>query len=214
MAPNTVSGSAAADDILPGALYSPGSFDGRGDVVFTGAGADSIDSALASGHSNRIFSGSGEDVVYAGQRDVITGGSGDDEIWATEGDGNRLSGGAGNDSLILGSSDNRALGGAGNDRFYVLGGAGSNTLNGGSGADQFWLITEPGDAPSAKQFVMDFQAGEDKVGLQGVAFSSLSFSQVGANAVLMVAGLEVGYFTNLSTASLNNQTNFAGLAAS
>jgi glycerophosphoryl diester phosphodiesterase len=214
MAPNTVSGSAAADDILPGALYSPGSFDGRGDVVFSGAGADSIDSALASGHSNRIFSGSGEDVVYAGQRDVITGGSGDDEIWATEGDGNRLSGGAGNDSLILGSSDNRALGGDGNDRFYVLGGAGSNTLNGGSGADQFWLITEPGDAPSAKQFVMDFQAGEDKVGLQGVAFSSLSFSQVGANAVLMVAGLEVGYFTNLSTASLNNQTNFAGLAAS
>lgn len=214
MAPNTVSGSAAADDILPGALYSPGSFDGRGDVVFSGAGADSIDSALASGHSNRIFSGSGEDVVYAGQRDVITGGSGDDEIWATEGDGNRLSGGAGNDSLILGSSDNRALGGDGNDRFYVLGGAGSNTLNGGSGADQFWLITEPGDAPSAKQIVMDFQAGEDKVGLQGVAFSSLSFSQVGANAVLMVAGLEVGYFTNLSTASLNNQTNFAGLAAS
>jgi glycerophosphoryl diester phosphodiesterase len=214
MAPNTVSGSAAADDILPGALYSPGSFDGRGDVVFTGAGADSIDSALASGHSNRIFSGSGEDVVYAGQRDVITGGSGDDEIWATEGDGNRLSGGAGNDSLILGSSDNRALGGDGNDRFYVLGGAGSNTLNGGSGADQFWLMREPGDAPSAKQIVMDFKAGEDKVGLQGVAFSSLSFSQVGANALLMVAGLEVGYFTNLSAASLNNQTNFAGLAAS
>jgi hypothetical protein len=30
----------------------------------------------------------------------------------------------------------------------------------------------------------------------------------------MVAGLEVGYFTNLSAASLNNQTNFAGLAAS
>ena len=214
MAPNTVSGSAEADDILPGALYSPGSFDGRADVVFSGAGADSIDSALASGHSNRIFSGSGEDVVYAGKRDVITGGSGDDELWATEGDGNRLSGGLGNDSFILGSSDNRALGGGGNDRFYVLGGAGSNTLNGGSGADQFWLMSEAGDAPSAKQIVMDFKTGEDLVGLQGVAFASLSFSQVGADALLKVAGLEVGLFTSLSATSLNNQANFAGLVMS
>jgi hypothetical protein len=59
---------------------------------------------------------------------------------------------------------------------------------------------------------MDFQLGSDKVGLQGVAFSSLSFSQVGADALLKVAGVEVGHFNNLSAASLNNQTNFAGLS--
>jgi len=214
LAPNLVVGSDGDDDILPGSLYRPGSFDGRGDIVFTGSGSDSIDSALAPGHSNRIFSGSGGDVIYAGARDSITGGRDDDALWATDGDGNRLSGGFGNDSFFLGSSANRALGGAGEDRFYVLGGAGTNHLNGGEGADQFWLVSESGDRPIAKQVVIDFQLGSDKVGLQGVAFSSLSFSQVGADTLLKVAGLEVGLFTNLSAASLNNQLNFAGLHSS
>jgi glycerophosphoryl diester phosphodiesterase len=58
---------------------------------------------------------------------------------------------------------------------------------------------------------MDFQLGVDKVGLQGETFSSLSFSQVGADTLLKVAGVEVGHFTNLSAASLNSQANFAGL---
>jgi hypothetical protein len=49
------------------------------------------------------------------------------------------------------------------------------------------------------------------VGLQGVAFSSLSFSQVAGDTVLKVAGVEVGHFANLSAASLNSQANFAGL---
>ena len=152
------------------------------------------------------------DSIYAGTRDVITGGSGDDWIYAEAGDGNRLSGGLGNDSFIIGSSTNRALGGAGDDKFYVLESAGTNHLNGGAGSDQFWLVSDIGDRPAAKQFVMDFQLGSDKVGLHGVAFSTLSFSQVGADALLKVAGDEVGHFTNLSVASLNSLTNFAGLA--
>jgi Ca2+-binding RTX toxin-like protein len=94
----------------------------------------------------------------------------------------------------------------------VLEGAGTNYLNGGAGADQFWLVKDIGDLPTAKQFVMDFQLGTDKVGLQGVAFSTLSISQVGADALLKVAGVEVGHFTNLSAASLNSLTNFAKLA--
>jgi len=59
--------------------------------------------------------------------------------------------------------------------------------------------------------VMDFKAGEDKVGLRGVSFSSLSFEQVGADTLLSVAGVAVGHFTNLSASALNNQANFAGL---
>jgi Ca2+-binding RTX toxin-like protein len=107
---------------------------------------------------------------------------------------------------------NRALGGEGNDKFTILDGAGTNYLNGGAGSDQFWLISAPGDKPAAKQFVMDFKAGEDKVGLQGVSFSSLSFTQVGTDTLLSVTGTAVGHFTNVSAASLNNQANFAGLA--
>ena len=184
-----------------------------GNTIFTGAGEDQVDVALSDGFENRIFTGSGVDTIYAGTRDVITGGSGDDWFSAEAGDGNRLSGGLGDDTFIIGSSNNRALGGAGNDKFYVLGGAGTNHLNGGAGADQFWLVSEIGDRPAAKQFVMDFKVGEDKVGLQGIAFTSISFSQVNGDTLLKVAGLDVGHFTNISAASLNNQGNFAGLLA-
>jgi Ca2+-binding RTX toxin-like protein len=184
-----------------------------GNTIFTGAGDDEVDVALSDGFENKVFTGSGADTIYAGTRDVITGGSGDDWFSAEAGDGNRISGGLGNDTFILGSASNRTLGGAGDDKFYVQGGAGTNHLNGGAGADQFWLVSEIGDRPAAKQFVMDFQLGLDKVGLQGVAFSSLSFTQVGSDTLLKVAGVEVGHFTNLSAASLNNQGNFAGLLA-
>ena len=204
-------GTAGVDDSFSSEAIKLQGFDGKGDVLFTGAGADQVDIALLSGSANRIFTGSDQDVIYAGTSDVITGGSDDDSIWALDGDGNRLSGGLGNDTFIIGSSNNRALGGAGNDKFSILEAAGRNYLNGGGGSDQFWLISGSGDLPAAKQFVIDFKPGEDKVGLQGVGFSSLSFSQLGADTLLKVAGVEVGHFTNLSAASLNSQANFVGL---
>ena len=182
-----------------------------GNTIFTAAGDDEVDVALSDGFKNQIFTGSGKDTIYAGTRDVITGGSGDDGIWATGGNGNRLSGNAGDDDFFIGSSGNRALGGAGNDIFSILEGAGTNHLNGGAGADEFWLVSGPGESPAAKQFVMDFKVGEDKVGLQGVSFSSLGFTQMGADTLLKVAGVEVGQFSNVSVASLNSRSNFIGL---
>jgi alkaline phosphatase len=184
----------------------------KANTLFTGAGADVVDSETNSGFRNTIFTGSADDVIYAGSRDVITGGGGADQIWATGGDGNRLSGNGGDDDFVIGTMGNRALGGEGNDKFTILDGAGTNYLNGGAGSDQFWLISAPGDKPGAKQFVMDFKAGEDLVGLRGVAFADLSFSQVGTDTLLSVTGTAVGHFTNVSAASLNNQANFAGLA--
>jgi hypothetical protein len=204
-------GSAGDDDTFSSDAIKLQGFDGKVDVLFTGAGADSVDIETLSGSDNRIFTGSGADVIYAGSRDVITGGSGNDVIYADGGNGNRLSGNAGDDDIIIGSSGNRALGGLGDDRFEILETAGTNYLNGGAGYDQFWLISAPGDKPAAKQFVMDFTAGEDKVGLRGVAFSALSFSQVGGDTLLKVNGTEVGHFMNVGASILNNQTNFAGL---
>jgi len=183
----------------------------KANTISTGAGADVVDSELNSGFRNTIFTGSGADVINAGSRDVITGGSGDDVISALGGDGNRLSGMSGDDQFIIGTTANRALGGAGNDKFIILESAGTNYLNGGAGADEFWLVSGPGDSPAAKQFVMDFKVGEDKVGLQGVSFSSLVFSQVGADTLLNVAGVEVGQFSNVSVSSLNSRSNFIGL---
>jgi hypothetical protein len=58
---------------------------------------------------------------------------------------------------------------------------------------------------------MDFTAGEDKVGLRGLAFSALSFTQVGGDTLLKMGATELGHFTNMSASVLNNQSNFAGL---
>jgi alkaline phosphatase len=184
----------------------------KANTIFTGKGDDDVDSESNNGFRNTIFTGSGMNTVYAGSRDTITGGSDRDEIWAIAGDSNRLSGLGGDDGFVIGSSGNRALGGDGSDVFTILGEAGTNYLNGGKGADQFWLVSGPGDLPMAKQFVMDFTAGEDKVGLRGVAYSDLSFTQMGADTLLKVAGVEVGHFTNIGVSALNNQANFAGLA--
>ena len=200
-------GTSGDDTTLPGASTIPG-FDGQLDTVFTGAGADEIDVALTGGGDNTIFAGSGANIVYAGSRDVITGGSDSDQIWAIAGDGNRLSGLGGNDDFVIGSSANRALGGDGNDVFTILADAGTNYLNGGAGSDQFWLVSGPGDLPAAQQVVMDFSAGVDKVGLRGAAFTELSFSQMGANTMLSLGGTTIGQFTNVSAATLNNQAHF------
>ena len=201
-------GSTAADDTLTSEPIKLQGFDGRDDLLFTGAGNDTVDTAILGGRDNKIFTGSGADTIYAGSRDVITGGSGDDWFSAEAGDGNRLSGMGGDDDFIIGTTANRALGGAGNDIFTILADAGTNYLNGGAGADQFWLIGEPGDKSAAKQYVMDFSAGEDKVGLRGFAFADLSFSQVGVDALLTVSGTAIGHFSNTSVATLNNQANF------
>ena len=201
-------GTAGNDTTLPGISTIPG-FDGRLDTVFSGAGDDEIDIALTGGGDNTIFTGSGANVVYAGTRDVVTGGADSDAFNATAGDGNRLSGMGGDDDFVIGSSGNRALGGDGNDVFTILSGAGINYLNGGAGSDQFWLLSEPGDLPAAKQFVMDFTAGVDTIGLRGAAFADLSFSQSGANSVLSMAGTAIGEFANVSAATLNNPANFA-----
>jgi Ca2+-binding RTX toxin-like protein len=188
------------------------SFDAVMDTLFTGAGKDVIDVVTPAGHSNVIIAGSGIDTVYANARDVIIGGSGNDTLWATHLDNNRLDGGAGIDTFYVGTTANRVLGGKGDDIINVLDGAGTNYLNGGAGSDKFWLVSGPGDKPGAKQFVMDFKAGEDLVGLLGVAFADLSFTQMGTDTLLSVTGTAVGHFTNVSAANLNNQANFAGLA--
>ena len=179
------------------------------DTVFLGAGDDTADSEIVDGQKNTIFTGSGDDTAYANAHDVITGGTGNDMLNATSDlGGNRLSGNAGFDVFNVSGSRNRILGGANDDIINVLDGAGTNYLNGGSGADQFWLVRGPGDLPAAKQFVMDFKAGEDLVGLRGASFSDLSFTQMGADTLLNVSGTSIGHFTGVSAAALNNQANF------
>jgi hypothetical protein len=91
--PKAVVGTTGADMLIqPGDLKELTLI---GNTIFTGAGDDQVDVSLSDGFENKVFAGSGANTVYAGTRDVITGGGDRDEIWATGGNDNRLSGLAG-----------------------------------------------------------------------------------------------------------------------
>ncbi|NJR14847.1 MAG: DUF839 domain-containing protein [Calothrix sp. CSU_2_0] len=173
-------------------------FDGVNDIVFTGAGNDIVDSviggALASG--NRIDTGSGADTIFVANNDRAFGGSGDDTFEATDASGYRASGAAGDDDFFLGSNG-RALGGDGSDRFFV-GTGGGNLLSGGGGADQFWIAN--GELPQAANTVLDFQAGSDVLGFQGVSFGFADLTRTGNT--IAFAGNAIATLTGVDTSSL------------
>jgi RTX calcium-binding nonapeptide repeat (4 copies) len=87
-----------------------------GSVVFGGSGADTITGATNDNPSNnRIYAGSGDDVIYGEYDDRVFGGAGNDFI-DSKGGNNRLFGGVGDDTISSGSGD-ILVGGLGNDQF-------------------------------------------------------------------------------------------------
>jgi 3-phytase/alkaline phosphatase D len=179
-------------------------FDGRSNILFTGAGVDEVDLAtntisFAVGN-NRIDLGSGNDIIDVSQGDRVFGGDGNDEFFAKDGKGgNRLSGGAGDDKFYLGFGD-RALGGDGNDQFFASSG-GNNLLSGGAGADQFWIFNA--SAPSAANTILDFQLGTDVIGISGTTSATLSLSQVGANTAIAFSGQTIATLSGIQASSLS-----------
>ncbi|NJL84345.1 MAG: hypothetical protein HC890_18030, partial [Chloroflexaceae bacterium] len=114
------------------------SFDGFGDLIFTGAGADLVDVSQGVG-SNRVYGGSGVDELFGGNNDRLFGTLGTDLLDSSEGSGsNRLYGGADVDEIIVGSND-RAFGGLGNDIIDATLSTGGSRLYGGAGDDSFFL---------------------------------------------------------------------------
>lgn len=199
-----VGGSTSGDDSVDAGITK--GFDGVNDIVFTGAGKDTVDSviggALASG--NRIDTGSGADTIFVANNDRTFGGSGDDVLDATDATGYRASGGAGNDTFFLGSNG-RALGGDGDDKFFV-GTGGGNLLSGGGGADQFWIFG--GEAPASPNTVLDFQAGTDVIGFQG-AGAGVGFAQLTRTGnTIALGGVTIATFTGIDTTTLT-AANFA-----
>ena len=197
-------GSSGNDDIFPSANTS---FDGREDIVFTGAGNDIITlttvAASTIAGDNRVDAGSGNDEIFVNINDRLFGGDGNDTFQATDSKGgNRMSGGAADDRFFLGFGD-RALGGDGNDQFFVSSG-GNNLLSGGAGADIFNIITA-GTIPTAANTILDFQIGTDAIGISGINASALSLSQVGENAAIatLVGGQIIATLTGIQASSLS-----------
>ncbi len=200
---SVVTGTPNADTLE--AKITPG-FDGVNDVVFAGAGDDTVDSAiggaLASG--NRVQAGGGADTIFVANKDRVFGGAGNDEIDATDATGYRASGGAGDDIFFLGSAG-RALGGDGNDKFYVQTGK-DNLLSGGAGSDQFWVVN--GEIPSGPNTVLDFQIGTDVVGFVGAAglgisATTLQLNQVGDDTAIVFGTQTLATLTGIQASGLS-----------
>lgn len=211
--PALIPAGTTGDDVLvalPNVAPLPNqAFDGRSDILFTGAGNDSVDLGFAfNPGNNRIDLGSGIDTIFVRKNDRLFGGSGNDEFDARDSEGgNRMSGGAGDDTFFLGFGD-RALGGDGVDRFFVSEGGG-NLLSGGAGADQFWIFN--GDVANSANTIVDFQVGIDVIGFQNANFGLANLVRTGNN--ISVNGSVIATLTGVNTASLA-ASNFVFLTGS
>ncbi|WP_353932957.1 choice-of-anchor I family protein [Okeanomitos corallinicola TIOX110] len=199
--PELVFGTPNADTLIAGvSVNGVVKFDGIQDTVFTGAGNDEVDVLFGGSLAgdNRVFTGSGEDMIDVGNGDRSFGGSGNDEIDATDAMGYRISGGTGNDTLYLGT-EGRALGGEGDDIFYVQEG-GNNIIAGGAGMDQFWIVN--GDLPMEANTIVDFEMGTDVLGIGGQGdnfdFNGLSFS----GNTIAIGGQIIAILNNVDTSNL------------
>ncbi|WP_353930484.1 CHRD domain-containing protein [Okeanomitos corallinicola TIOX110] len=85
---NILFGAAEADELTV--------IEGSNQMLFGGSGNDKI---VSQGSNNRLFGGSGIDVLVSNQNDMISGGEGDDVLFAGVAGGNKLTGGNGMDQF-------------------------------------------------------------------------------------------------------------------
>ena len=181
-----VTGTPGADTLWAGI----NEFAGVNSLVFSGAGNDDVDIPIGGANlgSNRIFTGSGSDLIAVADSDRAFGGSGDDGFDATEASDYRLSGGAGADEFFLGVGG-RALGGDGDDTFYVVE-SGGNLLSGGAGTDAFWILTDAPTLLGSPNTIVDYTIGTDVIGIanqfaDSVEDLTLNGSNISLNGVLL-----------------------------
>ena len=151
---------------------------GNSIIAFAGAGDQTIQAASDDSLSERLYAGRGQDtVIVSGAKNRVFGGTGDDLLDArTSGGDNRIFGGDGIDTLFGGSND-LLSGGDGDD--MLAGGGDSNLMIGGPGVDLF-AIASPGD-----DTIFDFEAGTDRLDIdingESLSLNDLDIDQTGGN---------------------------------
>lgn len=146
--------------------------DGEIDTInVVGSDRNDVVRIATSGH-DVVVSGLTADISIfradAGDRLVVSGGDGNDQIKADHLGLNRiqltLEGGAGHDSLVGSANSDTLLGGLGNDT--LLGGKGANSLTGNEGSDSFRFdhLDQAGDT------ITDFVAADDQILIRAAGF--------------------------------------------
>lgn len=194
----------AGNDFLNGGAGKDFLHGGNGDDVIYGDSFSAQNSAqnsnLSSDGGDRIFGGKGNDLIYGqGGNDTIDGGVDNDTIDGGSGE-DILKGQGGDDHLMGGDGNDKLYGGAGND--VLDGGLGNDTINLGSGQDTVVIA-----AGNGFDLVLDFQAGEDKIQLNGgLQFGNLAILSQGQNNTIiknLLTGENLAKLKGVSSASLD-----------
>ena len=100
--PKTVFGSFEADD-FDTEILDEKQFLGQNQILFAGAGDDTVDITFApGGESSRVDLGSGDDILFGGSNHIIISGTGNDILFLGSGEGNNIvSGESGSDQFWL-----------------------------------------------------------------------------------------------------------------
>ena len=126
-------------------------------------------------------SSSADSFVGSGENDTLNGAGG----------ANSLSGLGGNDTLNGGGGGDTMAGGDGNDR--LTGGSGADVMSGGAGADRFILTDISESTASARDVILDFMQGADRIELSGIdantsQYGNQAFVLLGQDAAITGAG--------------------------
>jgi|GEM_PF-4734186 len=195
---DSLTGSSLADFVYGG--DGADLIDSRGshDLVHDGFGNDDI--RLGSG--NDVFLGADRDYGMA-DNDILRAGRGDDMVISALG-ADTLNGDAGNDWIDAtdlegqtGPQADRVSGGAGND---TLTGDAGDRLAGGSGVDEFHVM------PGGMVTLPDFNPAEDEIILHIDRAAVISFAASGTSTVLHVDGQPMVTLQNILPAALSGAT--------
>ncbi|MBR0460101.1 MAG: hypothetical protein IJJ26_12760, partial [Victivallales bacterium] len=160
------------------------------DDIFT-AFPEEVDQHIARlGNIQEIRAGVGDDIVdltsqrylYVGEGLSISGGDGNDVIWANKGD-NTLFGDMGNDRLVGASGDDILVGGAGNDRMhggggndiFAFGGNWGNDTVGQLASGTITLWFDQGQKDNWNEITRTYTDGDNSVKVLGTATVNLAF---------------------------------------
>jgi uncharacterized repeat protein (TIGR01451 family) len=194
-------------------IGSGGSIPNQKIPIFGTSGNDNL---VGTFDPDTIYGLTGNDTISGiGESDTIYGNQDDDFINGNQSN-DLIIGGKGNDLLLGGKGNDRIYGDIGNDT--LIGGLGQDILVGGPDPDTFVLPTKAALVnDSLADTILDFQVGNDKIGLtDGLTFSNLILISVDNKTVIQIAENRqtLGFVNGVSPSQLSNSfvsVNLAGI---